>query len=104
MKRAFALCIFGAFLVSMTISQAHAEDAKARFLNASDEYFDKLYFPSQPTLGTLTGYHQYDAQLEDFSRKSIDENIAALHRFEQRIAAIPGASLDLEHRILLAGD
>jgi uncharacterized protein (DUF885 family) len=94
MKRAFALCIFGVFLVSMTINQAHAKDAKATFLSASDEYFDKLYFPSQPTLGTLTGYHQYDAQLEDFSRKSIDENIAALHRFEQRIAAIPGASLD----------
>ena len=80
--------------MSMTINQAHAKDAKATFLSASDEYFDKLYFPSQPTLGTLTGYHQYDAQLEDFSRKSIDENIAALHRFEQRIAAIPGASLD----------
>jgi uncharacterized protein (DUF885 family) len=94
MKRAFALSIFGVFLVSMTINQAHADDAKATFLNASDEYFDKLYFPSQPTLGTLTGYHQYDTQLEDFSRKSIDENIAALHRFEQRIAAIPGASLD----------
>jgi uncharacterized protein (DUF885 family) len=94
MKRAFALCIFGVFLVSMTINQVHAEDAKATFLNASDEYFDKLYFPSQPTLGTLTGHHQYDAQLEDYSRKSIDENIAALHRFEQRIAAISGASLD----------
>ena len=77
-----------------TISQARAQDAKATFLAASDEYFDKLYFPSQPTLGTLTGYHQYDAQLEDFSRKNIDENISALHRFEQRIAAIPAASLD----------
>jgi uncharacterized protein (DUF885 family) len=77
-----------------TISQARAQDAKATFLAASDEYFDKLYFPSQPTLGTLTGYHQYDAQLEDFSRKNINENISALHRFEQRIAAIPAASLD----------
>ena len=94
MKRAFARCIFGVFLVSMTISQAHAQDAKAAFLAASDEYFDKLYFPSQPTLGTLTGYHQYDTQLEDFSRKNIDENVSALHRFEQRIAAIPAASLD----------
>jgi uncharacterized protein (DUF885 family) len=94
MKRAFARCISGVFLVSMTISQTHAQDAKAAFQTASDEYFDKLYFPSQPTLGTLTGYHQYDAQLEDYSRKNIDENISALHRFEQRIAAIPAASLD----------
>jgi uncharacterized protein (DUF885 family) len=77
-----------------TISQAYAQDAKAAFQNASDEYFDKLYFPSQPTLGTLTGYHQYDSQLEDFSRKNIDVNISALHRFEQRIVAIPATSLD----------
>jgi uncharacterized protein (DUF885 family) len=98
MKRAFALCIFGVILVSMTISRAQAQDAKTAFQRASDEYFDKLYFPSQPTLGTLTGYHQYDAQLEDFSRKNIDENISALHRFEQRIGAIPAASLDQSTR------
>src|ERR1700679_925174 len=98
MKRAFALCIFGVILVSMTISRAQAQDAKTAFQTASDEYFDKLYFPSQPTLGTLTGYHQYDAQLEDFSHKNIDENISALHRFEQRIGAIPAASLDQSTR------
>ena len=80
--------------MSMTINQAHAQDAKTAFQTASDEYFDKLYFPSQPTLGTLTGYHQYDAQLEDYSRKNIDQNISSLHSFEQRIAAIPAASLD----------
>jgi len=94
MKRAFVNCIFGVFLVSLTISQARAQDAKATFLTASDEYFNKLYFPSQPTLGTLTGYHQYDAQLEDFSRKSIDTEIASLHGFEKRVETIPAASLD----------
>ena len=94
MKRAFVNCIFGVFLVSLTISQARAQDAKVTFLTASDEYFNKLYFPSQPTLGTLTGYHQYDAQLEDFSRKSIDTEIASLHGFEKRVETIPAASLD----------
>ena len=38
--------------------------------------------------GTLAGYHQYDAQLEDFSRKNIDAEIAALKSFEKRIEAI----------------
>ncbi len=80
--------------MSVTVSQGLAQDAKAAFTAASDEYFDQLYFPNQPTLGTLTGYHQYDAKLEDFSRRSIDAEIAALHGFEKRIAAIPGASLD----------
>ena len=78
----------------MTIAQAHAQDAKAAFLKASDNYFDELYFPSQPTLGTLSGYHQYDARLEDFSRKNIDSPVAALHGFEKGIETVPEASLD----------
>jgi uncharacterized protein (DUF885 family) len=78
----------------MTTSRAYGRDKRAAFLTASDAYFDKLYFPNQPTLGTLTGYHQYDAQLEDFSRKSIDGEIEALHGFEKRIASISASSLD----------
>ncbi len=38
---------------------------KKVFVHASDEYFDQVYFPHQPTQGTLAGYHQYDAKLED---------------------------------------
>jgi uncharacterized protein (DUF885 family) len=80
--------------VSTTIGQTHAQDAKAAFLTASDNYFDQVYFPSQPTLGTLTGYHQYDARLDNFSRKNIDSQIATLHGFEKEIQAISAASLD----------
>ena len=94
MKRTLAFSAFGVWIVSMTIGQAHAQDAKAAFLKASDNYFDELYFPSQPTLGTLSGYHQYDARLEDFSRKNIDSQVAALHGFEKGIETVPEASLD----------
>ena len=38
--------------------------------------------------GHWRGIHQYDAQLEDFSRKNIDAEIAALKSFEKRIEAI----------------
>jgi uncharacterized protein (DUF885 family) len=59
----------------------------------SDQYFDQVYFPNSPTNGTLAGYHQYDAQLEDFSRKNIDAQVGALKSFEARIEAIhPDAS------------
>jgi len=47
-----------------------------------------VFFPYAPTNGTLVGYHQYDAQLEDYSRKNIDAEIAALKVFEKRIEAI----------------
>jgi len=71
-----------------------AEDENAQFLRVADGYFDQIYFPHQPTAGTVAGYHQYDTKLEDFSRASIDAEIAALNDVEKRVAAIPTASLD----------
>ncbi|HEV2485095.1 MAG TPA: DUF885 domain-containing protein [Terracidiphilus sp.] len=69
---------------------AHAatENWNQQFASVSDQYFDQVYFHYGPTNGTLVGYHQYDTQLEDFSRKNIDAEIAALKSFEQRIEAI----------------
>jgi uncharacterized protein (DUF885 family) len=76
------------------MSHAYAPDAKQAFLTASNEYFDSVYFTYQPTSGTLAGYHQYDAKLEDFSRESVEEQIALLHAFERRVTAIPAQQLD----------
>ena len=69
---------------------AHAakETWKQQFEKVSDEYLDQVYLRYQPTQGTLAGYHQYDAQLEDYSKKSIDAEIGALKSFEKRIEAI----------------
>jgi uncharacterized protein (DUF885 family) len=98
MKRAIALCIFGACILQPILSSAYAADAKQTFTAAADEYFDTVYFPYQPTLGTLSGYHQYDARIEDLSRKNIGSEIAALHDFEKRIEAIPTSGLDQTNR------
>jgi uncharacterized protein (DUF885 family) len=72
---------------------AHAatEDWKQKLVKTTDEYFDQVYFHYGPTNATVTGYHQYDGQLDDYSRKGIDAEIAALKVFEKRIEAIqPG--------------
>ncbi len=67
-----------------------------------------MYFHYGPTGGTLFGYHQYDAQMENFSRKNIDAEIAALKVFEKRIEAIhpDSAAADFgprsDHEIVLA--
>lgn len=90
MKNVLAVFAMGAAMTTTL----HAADAKQQFQKLSDEYFDQVYFPYGPTGGTLTGYHQYDTQLEDYSRKSIDAQIAALKTFESRIAAVPAVSLD----------
>jgi hypothetical protein len=81
----------------MTLPVAANSENKAaqeQFQRASDEYFDQVYFPYQPTGGTVTGYHQYDTKLEDLSSGSIDAEVSALNNFEKRISAIPVASLD----------
>jgi len=90
MKNVFALLTIGACMSTSVSSHAAKEPWKDQFQRVSDEYFDQVYFPNAPTTGTLAGYHEYDTQLEDYSRQTIDAQIAALHAFEKRIEAIPG--------------
>lgn len=59
-----------------------------------DEFFDQAYFKFNPSQGTTAGFHQYDALLEDYSRAGVDQQIAALHLYEKRFAAIDPKSLD----------
>ena len=80
----------------MTISAAASSDKapQRQFQQVSDEYFDQVYFSYRPTAGTVAGYHRYDTKLEDLSSSSIDAEVTALDRFEERVSAIPAASLD----------
>jgi uncharacterized protein (DUF885 family) len=59
-----------------------------------DEFFDQAYFKLGPTNATAAGLHQDDSLLEDYSRKGVDEQVAALHEFEKRIGAVDSKSLD----------
>jgi uncharacterized protein (DUF885 family) len=60
----------------------------------ADEYFDQVFFKFSPTSGTAAGLHQFDTQLEDYSRAGIDRQIAALHAFEKRIAFVDPRDLN----------
>ncbi|HEV2114070.1 MAG TPA: DUF885 family protein, partial [Terriglobales bacterium] len=88
MKRVIATIAIGACMSVGITAHAATENWTQQFASVSDQYFDQVYFHYGPTNGTLVGYHQYDTQLEDFSRKNIDAEIAALKSFEQRIEAI----------------
>jgi uncharacterized protein (DUF885 family) len=75
---------------------AQAQDgADAQLRKLADDYFDQVYFHYAPSNGTLQGFHQYDAQLEDYSRAAIDRETADLERFEAKFAVIPAGQLDL---------
>ncbi|HUA90945.1 MAG TPA: DUF885 domain-containing protein [Terracidiphilus sp.] len=100
MRKTAVFITMGACM-SFTIT-AHAAQGtwQQQLQQASDEYFDQVYFRYAPSAATVTGFHQYDRQLEDFSRKTVDAEIAALKDFEKRIEAIQpdGAPADFVPR------
>ncbi|WP_074656013.1 DUF885 domain-containing protein [Terriglobus roseus] len=71
-----------------------ADGAKQTFGFVSEQYFDDVYFKFNPTSGTSVGFHQYDAQLEDYSAANIAKETAALHQYQAKLEAIPADGLD----------
>jgi uncharacterized protein (DUF885 family) len=74
--------------------QSAASEKQAAWDRLADEYFDQVYFKFGPSNGTSDGFHQYDSQLEDYSRAGIDANVTALHAFEKRVAVVDPQGLD----------
>ena len=96
MKKPAALSLTFFMTGALMISSLTAQGTwKQQLAQATDAYFDQVYFHYAPSAGTMTGFHQYDGRLEDFSRPAIDAEIAALKSFEQRIESIqPDNSAD----------
>lgn len=74
----------------------------AQYDQLVDQYFDG-YFKLHPTEGTSAGFHQYDSQLEDFSRAGLDRDLAFLKEYQQKFAAVhpPSSPQDLADLELL---
>jgi uncharacterized protein (DUF885 family) len=75
-------------------AQAAANEKQVAWDKLAGEYFDEVYFRFAPSSGTAAGLHQYDAQLEDYSRAGVDANVAALRTFEMRVEAVDAKGLD----------
>jgi len=71
-----------------------AQGASAGWNALVDAYLDEVFFKFSPTTGTSVGLHQYDAELEDYSRAGVEKEIAALHAFEKRVQAFDPKELD----------
>ena len=82
MLREFCLAgLFSIMLADSLIAQPTPQQV--------DRFFDDVYFKFNPTTGTSTGFHQYDALLEDYSKAGIDSEIQVLHRAEKEFSALP---------------
>ena len=91
-----ALC--GLLMPAMSSFAQHpsADGAGQTFNTLSEQYFEQVYFKYAPTAGTSAGLHQYDTQLEDYSAAGIQRQVAALHEWEKKIAAVDPSALDAE--------
>ena len=82
------------------------EDAAAQWNSLVDDYIERILFAFNPSSGTQAGVHQFDAQLEDYSRANIEKQVAALEEFEKRVEAFDARLLsptDAADREMLLG-
>ncbi len=84
-----------ALFASSAVAQAASTPPQTAFNTLVNEYFD-FYFQFHPTAGTQAGFHQYDGQLEDFSRSGMDAEIAELLKFQKRFGSIQSSQLSQE--------
>ena len=59
-----------------------------------DQYFN-LYFQYHPSAGTAAGFHEYDTQLEDYSRAALEREAKSIRAFEPKLAAALATSQKL---------
>lgn len=93
------LATAGMVLISTTFLRANSmtpttEPGNSAWKNLVNAYFDTVYLPFNPTAGTSAGLHQYDGELENYSRASREKEIAALRTYEKKVAEFPAVKLD----------
>lgn len=75
------------------------------FVKLSEEYLAG-YFAWRPQLGTYLGLHQYDGKLKDYSKSSIETELARLKEYESKLVSFPkdslSARMNYDYRILLS--
>ncbi len=99
------ILFFAVLLAGLAVqAQSHAAQGNTAnndkvFNSLADQYFDQYYFKFNPSSGTAAGFHQYDTQLEDYSRASLDQQITTLKNFQKMIAKIDPLQLSVATRV-----
>jgi uncharacterized protein (DUF885 family) len=96
----FAVLVAGLAMQAQHATQAApVSDIDKTFTLLGDQYFDEYYFKFNPSLGTADGFHQYDNLLEDYSRATIDKQVATLKGFQKLVGKIDLQQLNAGQRV-----
>src|ERR1700730_9652026 len=85
-------------LLARTTGTADSKSrASSEWNKLVDSFFDG-YFKLNPSQATAAGFHEYDSDLEDYSRKGIDDQIAFAKNHLTRLNSFDSKSLPLVAR------
>jgi uncharacterized protein (DUF885 family) len=79
--------------LTLAASACIAQSRDADFAKLADRYFDQVMFRYDPVQGTQAGFHQYDALLPAGTRAEVEEELAALRKFEAEVAKFDARGL-----------
>ena len=82
--------LFGA--APIQLGYAQSQDSDAAFAKLAEEYVQG-YLAWRPQAGTALGFHQYDGKVTDFSKASLDRELARLQSFDRRLAELDASHL-----------
>ena len=82
-----------ALVPAANAQRVSADGTPQTFHLLTDQYFDQ-FFKFNPSGGTAVGFHQYDSELEDYSSASIAAQVAFLHAYDKKLAALDPTALD----------
>lgn len=94
-------------LLILSAVSSEAQNSNPAWDKLVDAYFMQVLYKFNPSTATSLGVHDYDSQLEDFSKSARDQQIEVLAQFEKRVAAFPAKSLsetDAADREMLLGN
>lgn len=78
--------------ITAKLQGAMAIDPETNFNQLVVQYFDE-YFKHNPTAATAAGFHQRDAELEDYSQTEVRAQVAMLKGFAAKFEKIRAKSL-----------
>jgi uncharacterized protein (DUF885 family) len=99
--KAWLLLLLTLVTTHAMLGQSETADSKspasAEWNKLVDSYFNE-YFRLNPTQATATGFHQHDSDLEDYSRKGVDDQIALAKQYLDKLGHFDDKALSLEER------
>lgn len=75
-------------VLALLAAGAMIANAQSPFDQLVDQYFNE-HFEFSPSEATADGFHQYDSKLEDYSRRSMQAEVAMDRKYLAKFESMP---------------